>query len=443
MKSKGLIDSISKLVVFLLIIEAGAVYLNMEKNSLASMEINDLSVKTATEEVLPPGDAILFGKVSSRNYRICLNRDYVSSEFDAEPTLNSLDAQAQEGKKTILMALKERAEDIKHGAIVHVVKSGENVDRIAELYGITAKSLCLRNDLPAGAQLKAGQILRVVPRTEFRYTVRPGDTLWSISNQYSIDSMDIIKANEMTSAMLRVGQDLVIPWQKRDREWRRKYLMPEADTEIRSQSAPVVVAQREEAREAAASAPAATPVVAAASKPAEQTVQKASEVASEKTSARMVAQNSPSVATPSRTADTSSVSKKRTPRKKLILSPLGKKCTVVSAYGMRNHPVYKRKIFHAGVDIRAKTGTKLHAAADGKVDFAGWIRGYGKIVIIKHAKGYSTRYAHMSDFDVRKGQNVKAGQFIGKSGMTGTVTGPHLHFEVRRYGRTLNPAKYL
>ncbi|PKK91463.1 MAG: hypothetical protein CVV64_06830 [Candidatus Wallbacteria bacterium HGW-Wallbacteria-1] len=446
MKSKGLIDGISKLVILLLLIEASAVYLNMEKNSMASMEINDLTVKTASEEVIPPGDAILFGRVSSKNYRIFLNRDYVSSEYDTEPMLNTLEPAPVKGQKTILMALRERAEDIKHGAIVHIVKSGETMDRIAELYGINAKSLCLRNSISVNSELKAGQVLRVVPRTEFRYTVRPGDTLWSISNQYSIDSMDFIQANSMTSAMLRVGQELVVPWEKRDREWRRKYLIPENETPTETAVPKAVLAES-----------AIKPKPAAATNSSEKPEQNGEKIVAQAASRETaiteniivppVPTNAKKVAaaktSPSATAKAANQSRRSKSKRSNFLLPVPGKCTVVSSYGMRNHPVHKRRIFHAGVDIRAKTGTRLLAAASGRVDFAGWLRGYGRIVIIKHAKGYSTRYAHMSEISVKKGQTVNAGQSIGKSGKSGTVTGPHLHYEIRRFGRTLNPAKYL
>ncbi|HOW28662.1 MAG TPA: M23 family metallopeptidase, partial [Elusimicrobiota bacterium] len=76
--------------------------------------------------------------------------------------------------------------------------------------------------------------------------------------------------------------------------------------------------------------------------------------------------------------------------------------------------------------------------------FAGWNRGLGNLVIIKHAGGIRTWYGHLSSIAVEPGQNVRRGQLIGRVGSTGLATGPHLHFEVRdRYGRPLNPRKYL
>ncbi|TDT68600.1 murein DD-endopeptidase MepM/ murein hydrolase activator NlpD [Hypnocyclicus thermotrophus] len=115
---------------------------------------------------------------------------------------------------------------------------------------------------------------------------------------------------------------------------------------------------------------------------------------------------------------------------------------VTSPYGKRFHPVLKRNIFHAGVDLRARVGTNLYAPEDGTVKTAGWLGGYGKIIIIKHSNGYETRMAHLNNIYVKVGQKVTKGQLIGKTGQTGRVTGPHLHFEIRKNGKTLNPMKF-
>ena len=77
------------------------------------------------------------------------------------------------------------------------------------------------------------------------------------------------------------------------------------------------------------------------------------------------------------------------------------------------------------------------------MEYAGWLRGYGKIIILRHKKGYTTRYAHLSRMKVKQGERVKRGQVIGVSGASGKVTGPHLHFEVRRYNKLINPLKLL
>ena len=113
------------------------------------------------------------------------------------------------------------------------------------------------------------------------------------------------------------------------------------------------------------------------------------------------------------------------------------------SYGWRKHPVYRKRLFHAGIDISAPRGSQISAAMPGTVVYAGWLSGYGKLVVIRHANGLSTRYGHCSTIRVRKGQTVKAGQAVANVGATGVATGNHLHFEVRRNGRTVNPSPLL
>jgi murein DD-endopeptidase MepM/ murein hydrolase activator NlpD len=110
---------------------------------------------------------------------------------------------------------------------------------------------------------------------------------------------------------------------------------------------------------------------------------------------------------------------------------------VSSKFGQR------RGRHHDGIDIPAVTGTHIVASATGNVIVSGWMRGYGKVIVIKHDDGYHTVYAHNSKHFVKKGQRVSQGEVIGKVGSTGRSTGPHLHFEIRRKNRVRNPAFYL
>ncbi len=99
--------------------------------------------------------------------------------------------------------------------------------------------------------------------------------------------------------------------------------------------------------------------------------------------------------------------------------------------------------FHLGVDLRAATGTSIYAADGGKVIYAAYMGSYGYLVKIRHDNGDQTYYAHLSKINVTNGTRVYKGQFIAKSGATGNVTGPHLHFEIRKSGSTVNPVNYL
>ena len=109
----------------------------------------------------------------------------------------------------------------------------------------------------------------------------------------------------------------------------------------------------------------------------------------------------------------------------------------------RWHPILHRYRPHLGVDWGAKRGTPLYAVAKGRVIYAGWMRGYGKVVKIDHGRGFVSLYAHQSRINVRRGNYVKKGQVIGRVGSTGRSTGPHLHFGLYRNGRAVNPLKYL
>lgn len=114
-----------------------------------------------------------------------------------------------------------------------------------------------------------------------------------------------------------------------------------------------------------------------------------------------------------------------------------------SPYGYRIHPILKRKILHSGIDIAASNGAAIKAPAGGECIYNGWLRGYGRVVVLDHGRGYSTLYAHLSASLVKEGQVVKPGAVIARVGKTGNVTGYHLHFEVRVFGTPADPIKYL
>lgn len=107
----------------------------------------------------------------------------------------------------------------------------------------------------------------------------------------------------------------------------------------------------------------------------------------------------------------------------------------------RYHPIKKRRRPHYGVDFKLPIGTPVYAPSEGTVTYAGYMRGGGYTVIINHKGGYTTVYMHLSKFDVRKGQKVRIGQVIAKSGNTGYSTGSHLHYEVHINGRAVDPLK--
>ncbi len=113
---------------------------------------------------------------------------------------------------------------------------------------------------------------------------------------------------------------------------------------------------------------------------------------------------------------------------------------ISSRFGMRRHPILGYRRMHSGMDFRARHGTPIVAVTDGRVTSAGRAGGCGNAVKLDHGGNLSTRYCHMSRMSVSRGQNVRRGQVIGYVGSTGLSTGPHLHYEMYRGGRAINPA---
>ncbi|MBT9135434.1 MAG: Murein hydrolase activator EnvC [Firmicutes bacterium] len=116
---------------------------------------------------------------------------------------------------------------------------------------------------------------------------------------------------------------------------------------------------------------------------------------------------------------------------------------ITSPFGWRNHPIFRTREFHSGIDIGARQGSNIVATDGGEVIWADWLGGYGKTIIISHGE-FTTLYAHASTLLVADGDKVAQGQVVARIGSTGNSTGPHLHFEVRNRGGTrLNPVEHV
>ena len=115
---------------------------------------------------------------------------------------------------------------------------------------------------------------------------------------------------------------------------------------------------------------------------------------------------------------------------------------IASGYGLRMHPIYKILKMHKGMDFTAPVGTEIYSTGDGVVERVAWTGGYGKTIMINHGYGYKTRYAHCSKYNCKKGQKVKRGDLIGFVGNTGQSTAPHLHYEVFKNKKQINPVNF-
>lgn len=129
----------------------------------------------------------------------------------------------------------------------------------------------------------------------------------------------------------------------------------------------------------------------------------------------------------------------------LAYTPLGYpfRGQITSTFGHRENPMGRGVETHPGLDFRAPMGSSVKSMAKGTVIFAGRNGGYGNCIKLKHGNGFETIYGHLSKILVSKGQQIDIGQVIGKSGSTGRSTGPHLHYEIHRYGKKVDPQSFL
>jgi murein DD-endopeptidase MepM/ murein hydrolase activator NlpD len=126
-----------------------------------------------------------------------------------------------------------------------------------------------------------------------------------------------------------------------------------------------------------------------------------------------------------------------------LRKPVNGEIDLSSTFGVRVDPFLHVAAMHTGLDFRGDTGDPIHATAAGTVVGAGWSGGYGRMVEIDHGNGLSTRYGHLSQIDVKVGDEIRIGQVIGRMGSTGRSTGPHLHYETRIDGDAVDPQKFL
>ena len=129
-------------------------------------------------------------------------------------------------------------------------------------------------------------------------------------------------------------------------------------------------------------------------------------------------------------------------RKALLKTPIDG-ARLSSGYGRRKHPILGYTKLHRGLDFAAPRGTPIYAAGDGVITFAGWKGAYGRLVIVRHNSKFSTAYAHTKSFakGIKKGLRVRQRQILAYVGSSGRSTGPHLHYEIRKNGKQINPMK--
>jgi murein DD-endopeptidase MepM/ murein hydrolase activator NlpD len=278
------------------------------------------------------------------------------------------------------------------GVAQHTVSQGDTLANIAARYAVSEETLRRSNvgyeAVLADTQLAAGLVLVVAPAEGTVITVQPGQNMLAIALQNGLSVSELSKLNGIKT--VQAGQYVFIPASARPVEVQTSGQLQASSVAapVRSQRTLHLETQRALLGKASALLASYTPP-----KPSDS-----------------------------------------------YIWPLSGRLT--SYYGRRNISV-NGNTFHAGLDIAAKTGTPVAASRPGTVTKASWGGSYGYVVYIDHGDGSQSRYAHQSQLNVRVGQYVNQGDVVGYVGSTGASTGPHLHFEIRFDGRSVDPLGYL
>lgn len=314
-----------------------------------------------------------------------------------------------------------------------VVRPGDTIYTIAQANNVPVRALIEANTLMPPYQLQPGRVL-VLPSQD-SYTVIPGDTLYGISRRFGVDMSSLARLNKLGPPYaIRVGQKLIMPSPvarqiaviapAAPRDMTKPADVPRAGVTVEPLPPP-----------AAPSPPPVAPVGPSAA-PAEKPEPPASE------SAPPVISSAPIAAAPRPPAPPSpppTVAIPEPPARggRGFLWPVTG--AVLSDFGAKGGGLH-----NDGINIAAPRGASVRAADAGVVAYAGnELRGFGNLLLIKHADGWITAYAHNDRLLVKRGDTVRRGQSIAHVGATGSVSAPQLHFEIRRGSQAVDPRRYL
>lgn len=309
-------------------------------------------------------------------------------------------------------------------AQARTVTAGKNetLSALARRVDVPLRFLIAENELKSPYKLSEGQVLKV-PAIR-AHTVVAGETLTGISNRYGVDMTQLARINEIPAPYgVKVGQVLGIPLNQpkqplpaaaRDMAPAGQ-TAPAANQPVTTEPPPSSTAGSQTGTPDPQSPPATAPATSPASAP---------NMPSPQSMAPAPAKAELAVEPPKRAGSLFAW-----PIKGKILTGFG-----VDAAGLRND----------GINIQASPGSSVRAAENGVVVYAGnELKGFGNLLLIKHADGWMTAYAHNAELAVLRGDIVKKGQVIAKAGATGSVTSPQVHFEVRKDGTAVDPTQYM
>ncbi len=274
----------------------------------------------------------------------------------------------------------------------YTIRRGDNLWGIAQRFDTDHRLIISINNITKPDMLRAGKRIKVPNKGGIFHRIEKGDTLSEIARTYRVGQSIIMVHNNISDSKLQAGSRIFIPGGKANVQAVR--------TEPREPGP-----QRESRHNTVIREPKHV-----AASPVRQEQKKIT---------RTIASH---------------------PRRSFSWPLRGK---ITSAFGSRTNPLTRRRSFHSGIDIGAPVGTPVSASADGKVIFSGWKDIYGNMIILKHDDGFITVYAHNKKNLVSENDMVTRGDTIALSGMTGFVTGPHLHYEIRKHLTPLNPGRFL
>lgn len=302
------------------------------------------------------------------------------------------------------------------------VQKGDTLYSLSKKYEVPLRSIIDANNLQAPYTLNIGQVLSLPTRQT--YTVEKGDTLYSISRRYDVDITTLSKLNGLKEPYaINVGQKLALP----------------------ESVSNVSVAQHNEDAHGVVSSYSYT--AGKTSTQSASKVEKSKPSVQSKTIEKKAAPSNTTTSEKSKTTKVAVANKtiaKSSSRKTVSAYRKSKFIWPVNGSVVSNFGVVGKGRRNDGINIKAAMGTNVKAADKGVVAYAGnELKGFGNLVLIKHADGYITAYAHNDRLYVKKGQSVLRGEKIATVGRTGSVNTPQLHFEVRAGKKAVNPRTYL
>jgi murein DD-endopeptidase MepM/ murein hydrolase activator NlpD len=300
------------------------------------------------------------------------------------------------------------------------VQAGDTLYAVSRRYEVPIRSLIEANNLTPPYNLSAGRRL-IVPQVR-THLVQPGETLYAISRRYGVDASALAHANQLDPPfVVKTGQMLILPAPVQVASFAAPATVPSGPAPPSGNPPPFAASA---VRQPLAPLPAPDPV-----RPEPAPIQPAA--------APAPVPPPPPSAAPAPSAPPVEEPPPAPPPGKGFVWPV--RGRLLSGYGAGATGTH-----NDGVNIAAPRGTAVLATADGVVAYAGnELRGFGNLVLLKHAGGWMTAYAHCDSIAVKKGDKVRRGQTIARVGETGTVAEPQLHFELRRGTRALDPMGYL